>query len=213
MKKNKWNLENIKIGLKKFYSEHKRYPTSTETDSVGYLPSSRQIQRRFGGLPALRKSLKLSGPEDFTKGEYSSLRAKTINTRSYKTEKVIYDYLVGKFGIEFVHREHFFTDDRRTRTDFFIHAKDGNFSIDVFFPKDKHSLIGCINSKMRTYDNNSMIQYPVIFLMMNPNITIEDIDKYVGNKKNKLNSNQHVMTLPQMKKFCENKKPLKISKL
>jgi hypothetical protein len=209
-KKVKWTIERIKEGFNKFYSLHKRYPTTTEIDSFPSLPSSRQIQRRFGGLPALRKQLNLSGPTDFTTGQYSSDRAHSINDRSHKLEQTVYEFLIDRFGKPFVHREYFFTDDKRTRTDFFVYWEKGNFAVDVFYPKDKHNLLGCLNSKMRTYKTNQLLNYPVIFLMMNDDIGREKIALILSNKKIKLRSNQSVMLYDQFKDFCKEKSKMKV---
>ena len=122
--------------------------------------------------------------------------------------KEVYDYLINIFGIEFVHREFFFTDDRRTRTDFFIYCKNGDFSVDVFYPSDKHNFIGCLNSKMHTYASETMLQYPVIFLQMNNDINQEEIENILKRKKNKLLKYQSVMNLKEFKKFCSQKTPL-----
>jgi hypothetical protein len=208
-KKTKWTIENIREGFKRFYDEHGRYPTSIEIDNYAMLPSSRQIQRVYGGLPALRKQLEIGGPDDYTKGEYSSQRSAMIGNRAHKIENDVYNYLVGLFGKPFVHREYFFTDDRRTRTDFFIYYKDGNFSIDVFFPKDVRCLSGCLNSKLKNYGRGTKIQYPVIFLMMNDEISDGTLELIIARKKNKLSSNQKLMSFNQLKVFCVNKQRLK----
>ena len=105
-----------------------------------------------------------------------------------------------------VHREYFFTDDRRTRTDFFIYHQKGTFSVDVFYPKDRRNLVGCLKSKLRMYSNNMMLEYPVIFLMMNRDITEVDINQLLRNKKKPLLPYQKVMTLNQFKNFCANKR-------
>ena len=203
----KWNLDNIREGLELFFRQNNRYPTAHEIDESLDLPSSRQIARRFGGLIELRKVLGLSGPTDFTKGEYSSARAIRVNYRANEKEKFVYDYLIGIFGVPFVHREYFFSDDRRARTDFFVHCLDGNFSVDVFYPKDRFNLLGCINSKMKTYGNELMLQYPVIFLMMNDKISERTISELVENKKNKLHNYQTIMTFKQFEVFVKTKKP------
>jgi len=212
MRKVEWTIEKIAEGFDKFKTENGHYPTATEIDMCSYLPSSRQIQRRFtGGLPELRKQLKLDCPTDFTKGEYSSMRAHTIGKRAHQLERIVYEYLIEHFGRPFVHREYFFMDDRRSRTDFFIYFQKGNFSVDVFFPKDRRSLAGCLNSKMRTYGQNAMLQYPVIFLMMNDDISEEEVVKILAQKKKKLHAYQQVMTFTELKKFCAHKTPLKQS--
>jgi hypothetical protein len=108
------------------------------------------------------------------------------------------------FGVQFVHREFFFNDDRRTRTDFYIYSKEGNFSIDVFYPNSIRNLILCLNSKLMSYKGTN-IKYPVIFLMMNDSITSEEIRRAVENKKNKLTENQCVLNFDQFKIFCDTK--------
>ncbi|KKU70726.1 MAG: hypothetical protein UX94_C0001G0015 [Parcubacteria group bacterium GW2011_GWA2_47_21] len=204
--KNKWTISNIKDGFERFFRDYSRYPTATEIDGCDYLPSSRQIQRRFGGLPRLRETLKLKGVHDFTKGEYSSNRAKKINKRSYELETQIYRYLLDRFGKPFVHREYLFNDDRRTRTDFFVFCSNGNFSVDVFYPSDKKNMTGCINSKLKTYSSNHTLQYPVIFLMMNDEIQESEIEAMIKKKTKPLKDYQKIMTMNQFKKFCEGRK-------
>lgn len=208
-KQSKWTLENIKRGLELFYKQYNKYPTARELDDFKFLPSSRSIQRRFGGLVSLREELKLTGPSDYTKGEHSSKRAKKINERAHKIEHEIYKYLSLRFGVEFVHREFFFTDDRRTRTDFFIDCSNGDFSVDVIYPNNRHNLIGCLNSKMKTYSREDMLQYPVIFLQMNKDITQDELDDIVVRKKNKLQNNQKLLCIDKFKKFCQTKHPKK----
>ncbi|MFA6602075.1 MAG: hypothetical protein WCT02_04430 [Candidatus Paceibacterota bacterium] len=211
MKKTKWTIEKIKEGMESFHKEYAHYPTSIEIDHYAKLPSSRQIQRLFGGLPALRKLLNFKGqPEDFTKGEYSSARAKMIGERAHKVEKEVYTYLVSSFGEPFVHREYFFTDDKRNRTDFYIYHKGGNFSVDVFYPKDQRCLSGCLNSKLKNYSRNPEIKYPVVFLMMNKEISEEVLQKIIERKKIKLSSYQSLVSFDQFKKFCAGKSRLNL---
>ena len=207
----RWTLEKIADGFKKYYAEHGRYPTAHEVDAYPHLPSSKQIQRNFGGLVAIREQLKLKGPTDFTKGEYSRNRAKEVGARAHSTERVVYDLLVGHFGTPFVHREYFFVDDRRSRTDFFIHCKNGNFCVDVFYPKDRKNLIGCLNSKMRTYGQGTVLEFPVIFVMMNEHILAGEIKEILANKINKLRKEQCVMTLRELEEYIKTKTPLKVA--
>ncbi len=201
-----WQIKDLKRGFEKFYEMHGYYPASHEIDAFEHLPSSRSIQRKFGGLVRVREKLSLNTSFDLRTGEHSSKRAKEINIRAHKIKKEVYDYLISIFEIEFVHREHFFTDDRRIRTDFFINDVSGNFSVDVFFSKNKRNLIGCLISKMRTYKSISMLQYPVIFLQMNKEISGEEIHEILARKKNKLRKYQRVMILGEFKKFCEGKR-------
>lgn len=51
----KWSLEIIRDGFERFKNEHGHYPKAPDDiDTCSYLPSRRQIQRIFGGLPQLR---------------------------------------------------------------------------------------------------------------------------------------------------------------
>ncbi len=205
-----WKLESIEYGLWRFFEQHGRYPTTREVDHDPNLPSSRQIQRQYGGLKKLRERLGWSEQTDFTKGDHSSQRAYSINQRAHQTEKEVYDFLIKKFGVQFVHREYMFTDDGRSRTDFFIFDKQGNFSVDVFYPKDKFNLIGCLNSKIQKYDSDIMIQYPVIFLQLNKDISEEEMEKIVANKKRKLDRNQFLMGWQKFKDFCDKRTRLTV---
>ncbi|MDP3935272.1 MAG: hypothetical protein Q8Q46_03600 [Candidatus Giovannonibacteria bacterium] len=101
-----WTKNKIKEGFDKFYQEHGRYPTALEIDAYVGLPSSRQMQRRFGGLPKLRQELNLD-TLDFTKGSVRSQTAQYIGKRGLDFEKVVRKILVDKFGIDV-----FFASDR-----------------------------------------------------------------------------------------------------
>jgi len=204
-----WTLPELESGLKHFYTVHKQYPTAHEVDAYTYLPSARSIERGFGGLVALRKLLKLGSEHDFRAGIHSSKRAHTINARAHETEQKVYEFLHKRFGKEFVHREFFFTDDKRTRLDFFVHDSEQGFCIDVFYPKDRRNLIGCLNSKLLKYKAEYMSQYPVIFLQMNEDINQDALNKLIQNKKKQWLVGQHLMSWDTFQIFASSKKPLK----
>jgi hypothetical protein len=205
-----WMLEELKSGLEHFYKEHNRYPTASEVDKYMYLPSARSIERRFGGLVALRETLKLGKEYDFRSGSHSTKRAHTINNRAHNIEKTVYESLTKHFGKEFVHREYFFTDDKRARADFFVYDGKGGFCVDVFYPSDKRNLIGCLNSKLNKYQSTYMREYPVIFLQMNEDIGKEIIDKLIKNKKKPLVKGQYLMGWKQFKEFVLSRNPLNV---
>jgi hypothetical protein len=207
-----WTLEELSSGLQHFFNEKKRYPTAPEIDTFKYLPSARTIERSFGGLVALRKQLKLKTDFDLRSGQHSSKRARTINERAQKTEQVVYDYLKKHFGTEFVHREYFFTDDKRTRADFFIHDAQKGFCVDVFYPSDRRNLIGCLNSKLNKYTDDLMRQYPIIFLQMNKSMNQKILDSIIINKKKRLAEGQTLMSWELFQDFCKSRTPLHVSK-
>ncbi len=205
-----WTLAELKSGLELFYSQHSRYPTATEIDNFAYLPSARSIERRFGGLIEVRKTLKLNTQSDLRNGDHRSNLAFKINARGHKFEQEVYTYLVKRFGNEFVHREYFFTDDKRTRSDFFVYDAQKGFCVDVFYPADRRNLSGCLNSKQNKYKTDSMRQYPVIFLQMNKELDQTILDQLMKNKKNSLPKGQYLMTVDTFKTFCESRDPLSI---
>ncbi len=202
-----WARDEVKAGLEHFFKERGRYPSALEIDAYPYLPSSRSIERRFGGLVSLRKELAIPGQTDLRSGAHSSSRARTINTRAHALEKDVYETLCGRFGKEFVHPEYFFMDDRRSRADFFVYDACNGFCVDIFYPATRHSLVGCLNSKLRKYISEMMRQYPVIFLQMNHSLPQKTLDELIAQKKKKLPPGQTLMGWPTFVEFIKTRKP------
>ena len=201
----KWTLEKIKYGLDEFYKSNNRYPSALEIDEYSLLPSSRQIQRRFGGLKELRRSLGLPEEDlDYTKGKTRSDVAKTIGIRGKNFEKEIYALLINKFGEIFVHQQKPF-NNYKSRADFFIYAKDYKFGIDVFYPKDLHSFVCCVNIKEKIYSN---LDFNMIFLTINPSVNQTLIDKFLSRRKNK--TPHKVMDFDEFKKHINTIAPLRL---
>ena len=201
----KWTLEKIKYGLDEFYKTNSRYPSALEVDEYPLLPSSRQIQRIYGGLKELRKSLGLPDEDlDYTKGQIRSGVAKVIGERGKSFEKDIYALLVNKFGEIFVHQQKPF-NNYKSRADFFIYAKDYKFGIDVFYPKDLHSFVCCVNIKEKTYINPD---FDMIFLSINPNINQFSINKFIARRRNI--TSHKVMDFGELKKYINPITPLRL---
>lgn len=205
-----WKIEELQAGLENFFEKYGRYPTAPEVDTHPYLPSARSIERRFGGLVELRKTLGLDTQTDLRAGSHSSKRAHMINTRAHRNEQGVYEFLIEHFSKHFVHREYFFLDDKRTRADFFVYDTSGGFCVDVFYPSDKRNLVGCLNSKLTKYQGPQMNQYPVIFLQMNKEINQTVLDALIENKKKKLLAGHRLFSWGSFKEFCSNRVPLKV---
>jgi len=181
-------------------------------DQCPYLPNRKTIERKFGGMLRFRELLSLEGQVDYTTGAYSSDRAKMIGKRAHEMEKKVYDELVLRFGRPFVHREYFFTDDRRTRADFYVYGLKKNFLVDIFYPKDRRNMIGCLNNKYKKYLTISRAtSEPVLFVMMNEDMNEGDIRDVVSGRKRKLLSHQSVITFKQFIEYCETVEPRKIT--
>ncbi len=137
-----WTKENILAGLQKFYEEKGRYPVSYEVDEYEYLPSSKQIQRRFGGLIKLRNELGFE-ISNFSSGLARSTQATKIGVRGSLAEREVESILINHLGDYFVHVEKplykYFKKNLdiskkyKLRADFFIYAVDYKACIDVFF--------------------------------------------------------------------------------
>jgi len=124
-----WKLEDLKKGIDRFYKENKRYPTVSDLDSIDYLPSSRWIQVKFGGMIKVRKDL---GYKDvhLGVGQYRSKIANQVNRAGLKFEHQIEKILIDKFGEPFVHIQKRIGLGRN-RLDFYVYHKNGNFGVDV----------------------------------------------------------------------------------
>ncbi|MDO8521444.1 MAG: hypothetical protein Q7S52_04980 [bacterium] len=207
-----WTLEELNAGLREYFKDHGRYPTAHEVDDYEYLPSARSIERSFGGLVNVRKKLGLGTESDFRTGAHSTERAHTINKRAHKVELKVYEFLVERFGKEFVHREYFFNDDHRTRADFFVYDKNKGFCVDVFYPNSRRNMLGCINLKLGKYVGIEMGTYPVIYLQMNEDIQEETIAATIANKKRQLPKGQQVMGWKSFQRFCLSRSRLGVTK-
>ncbi len=202
-----WKLEELRAGLENFNAKHGHYPTAPEIDTHPYLPSARTIERKFGGVIGLRKTLGLNTQSDMREGAHSSNRASTINAQAREVKKEVLTYLSKLYGGQSIHSNFSFTDDKRTQVDFFVQDGSGGFCVDVLYPSDRRNLIGCLNSKITKYKGLQMNQYPVIFLQINKDIDQLILDSVIKNKKKKLLVGQLLYTLDSFKEFCSKRKP------
>lgn len=201
----KWTLPLIQEGMSRFFSECSRYPTAHEIDRYQHLPSSRQLQRKFGGLEAIRLKLKIDIP-NFTKGEERRKIAIHVNERALHLEKKLKGELCTLLTHRNVHSQFPLCDDARTRADFGLFTKDAVYSVDVFYAKDKHSFLGCLRHKLNKYN---LVQefYSAIFVQMNPDTTQDEIDVIVSRMKKPLPSFIRVMSLDSFHKWLHTIEP------
>ncbi len=143
-----WTEREILNNIKLFYEKNNHFPTAYEIDECNYLPTSRQIQRKFKGLINLRNKLKNIDNPDLRKGDQRSIQMQEINKRSLELENKLSKELVARFGEPFVHFQKPINRTKR-RYDFYVYCKNTNFAIDVFFPAHIRSINGIINIKLR----------------------------------------------------------------
>lgn len=176
-----WTKEQILAGVEYFFELYGRYPTAIEIDRFEYLPSSRSIQRSYGGLVSLRVELIPESHADFTKGSYRSNVAKMANHRAQKYEEEFYNFLSLHFDFIAIH-EHKVIRPGGISSDYFVYFDENKGAvIDLFYAQDIRSLAGIIGIKLKRY---ILLPYEIYFILVgNPAITKEQIDILIARRK------------------------------
>lgn len=187
-----WTKEEILAGLQHFNKLYNRYPTALEIDAFEYLPSSRSIQRSFGGLVVLRKELIPESQANYTQGKYRTAIAKRTWDRAAKYEEEFYNFLTSQFKSIAIH-EHKIMRPGNICSDFFVYLDEREgVIIDLFYAQDMFSLIGVINIKLKRY---APLPYKTYFVLVgNDRITSENISRKIKNRKIPLRSNIFIDT-------------------
>ena len=196
-----WTIEKIKEGFEKFYKIHGRYPTDYEINDFEFLPTPRQIQRRFGGLVNLRKTLELP-ISNYSIGKNRSRIAFSINKIGKRCEIKIYELLKEKFDEKFIHIERpISVYDTKNRYDFYVFAKPFDFAIDVLSTDgDIRSFIKIMNIKENKYKKlNTNNVKKLYFVYYGERVSKERINKWLTIKKNKLPINWVIMNVDEFK--------------
>lgn len=201
MRTETWTLEKIRVGFDRFMDEHGRLPTALEIDQLKYLPSSRWIQIKYGGLEKLRKELGYEHAH-YGRGVFRSNIAHRVNKRGRDAELSLEVVLRATFGEVFVHSEKIF-DTSKNRVDFYVYTPDGNFGIDIFYSENMQSLQSNVNIKMSKYKNFSAKLY---FLSANASFRQAELNDYVAAKVNRLPKNIQLVTWETMVSIIKNKK-------
>lgn len=194
----KWTLEKVREGFEKFYKLHNRYPTAYDVDDFDFLPSSRQIQRKFGGLVNLRKELGLK-VKNYGQGKERSSLVAGFNTRGRQCENIIYGLLKERFDEKFIHIEKPTCDniimdayDNKSRYDFYVYAKPSNFAIDVFGTDATRGVINIINMKEKKYRKINSKEN-LYFIYFGNNINKDKIKNWMLTRKNKFPANWKII--------------------
>lgn len=200
-----WKLEDLKKGIDRFYKENKRYPTVSDLDSIDYLPSSRWIQVKFGGMIKVRKDL---GYKDvhLGVGQYRSKIANQVNRAGLKFEHRIEKFLINKFGEPFVHIQKRI-GDKKNRIDFFVYSTTANFGVDVTSVTGHfRNLQINVNVKIAKYKDLNVDLYIVI----DGNYDQNKINKWILTKVRSLPSNWKILTFENFIKMVGTFTPLLI---
>lgn len=194
--KDSGSIDAIKSGLQRFYMEHGHSPTAEEIDACPYLCTSRQIQRRHGGLRKLRAALGLD-VVDYSKGKSRADWSKRINKLSVESENSVKKFLVETYGEICVHEEKKY-GNLRQRMDFFVYAKE-SFAVDVFNTYTLRHLNVILNIKLRKYKN---FPFKLFFVVTGAEFLQKEIDATICNKTNLLPSNMKCLTVDEFEREC-----------
>jgi len=188
----KWPIEAIRTGMEKYKEIYSHYPHTLDFDKVDFLPSSKLIQRNFGGIVKLKELLGLDCDKDGTKGEYRSNIARRTWNDAVGYEQQFYEFLISKKPEISVH-EHKILRPGNICCDFFVYTSDREgFAIDIFYAQDLFSLSRIVYLKNKRYNK---LNFPVYFVLVgNDLIKQNDIDMLINNRKNPIGSNIKVLT-------------------
>ncbi len=200
-----WNLEDLREGIDRFYKENDRFPTVNDLDNIDYLPSSRWIQMKFGGMVKVRKDL---GYNDIHLGigQYRSKIANQVNRAGLKFEHQVEKILINKFGEPFVHIQRR-VGKFKDRIDFFVYNRTENFAVDVTNTTGHfRNLQGNINTKISKYHNLNLKLYIVVNSFYKQN----KIDSWVLKKITKLPLGWKIVTIENFIRLINLFNPYKI---
>jgi hypothetical protein len=201
MSKQRWTLEKISEGFEKFYKLNNRYPVAYDVDDCDFLPSSRQIQRAFGGLINLRKKLGLE-VANYSNGKERSDLVSTFNIRGRKYENIVFNILKEYFDEKFIHVEKpTYKDDieneynSKDRYDFYVYAKPNNFAIDVFGTDAARGVVNIMNIKESKYRKINHSGEKLYFIYFGENIDKDKVRSWILNRKNKFPENWRIIDI------------------
>lgn len=177
MRETIWTIETIQQGIDRYFTEYGHYPTAFDFDECAYLPSARQIQRKFGGLEALRKTLNLT-EANYTKGDLRRTVYSKFATRSLEAEDALEIALVTHFGEPYVHTQKRYYRLMKNRWDFFVYYRGGYLGIDVFSTARKANIMNNIRHKLLKYADVPPTTQ-IFFIVDAPTLTDEDVNQAV----------------------------------
>lgn len=189
----RYTKEEVLKGIITLKEELGHEPNAFEIDKCAYLPTSRQLQRRFGGLQAIRKELGF----DSTNHTHGEVRQKTASVAQARASKYEYS-IINKLFTKHHDSESFTTTVIRhfayqqwlpdeghyiniaSDVGIIDRVKKHVILIDFFYPQDIHSFNGCVNSKARKLEEHPVslynCTYEVLFVCVNPEISQGTID-------------------------------------
>lgn len=187
-----WSDNELLAGFTYFYEQYGRYPSSHEIDAFDYLPSSRSIQRSYGGLQQLRRRLIPDGIDNFTRGEYrKNIASKTFAT-GRALEALFYGYLTTIFKEIAIH-EHKLIRPGNVSCDFYIYLNENSGIVtDIFYADSIINLVNIVNIKVKRY---ILVQEETYLIVVgNQQIEQAAIDRKISNRQEPLPSHIKIVS-------------------
>lgn len=176
-----WTIDTIGKGIERYYAEHEHYPTANDFDECAYLPSARQIQRKFGGLEALRTTLGLA-EANYTKGDLRRAVFSGFSPRALAAEDQLEVALIKHFGEPYVHTQKRYYRLMKNRWDFFVYYRGGYFGIDIFSTSRRANIMNNIRHKLIKYADVPPTT-KIFFIVDAPELTDNDIRQTIIGSK------------------------------
>lgn len=205
----KITIEDLRTRFEEFKKQHGHYPNGSEITKSPIFPINvKTIDRNFGGLKNLRKLLGLE-ITDQRKGKIRSATLIKIIEKNYHDSCAVHSLLVSLYGMPFVHQESPCAIGSKTRTDFRVfYENDQTFSVDIFNAKDKESLIGCVNWKIKKYEKLENRIEKVYLVSMNKDLNNDLLQNYIRNRKTPPPSNIEIVSLDKFTEILATYKPI-----
>lgn len=184
-----WTKDEIIAGVLAFMEKEGRFPKAHEFDSFEHLPSSRSIQRVYGGLRKLKIDLGIT--DIYDSGEYRSKICLEINKRGRADEDRIGRLLEANFGEVCVHRESLVGKTLKQRLDYVVYYRGGKFGVDVFYAASLQNLANIMIIKGKKYRDFDQRLYLV---QTNPLLAPAEIATLISRKDVPLQSNVCVIS-------------------
>jgi len=182
-----YSFKELKDGFERYNEENGHYPSTFEVDDCIYLPTSRLLQRSWGGMQKFRSLIGVK-ELNLTKGKIRSEKVPFLLKRGADEEDRIEKKLVEEFSEIFVHTQ---KRVNGIRPDFYIYTPKLIFAIDVFCFERREGLVTQINHKISVYKNFSTL---VIFVPINKDLDKKYIDELLVARKSIIPENCKVMT-------------------
>lgn len=194
------NKEKVTKVLEEYKTKNGEYPTTNTINKIrGVLPTSKWIQRR-GGIIQFYNSLGLHYIDART-GIRRAKVANDANRKSQSNDLALSKALVSTYGERNVHWQSPYNKGLTMhRSDFRIYKQNGDFFfIDLFFPKDMDSFVGCVNMKLKKLSKIEIEKNASIyFISCNMEYTNpETIRCFIKTRKTEIPRNIHLIHLSE----------------